>query len=99
MKIYDQEVLYVGDYIFGDILKIKKVRGWRIFLVVLELAQEFFVWIKKKILFERFEDLDMQIGEMYRLVVKNDFVQDVIYIYCVEVIYGNMCQSVYVYRK
>lgn len=41
----------------------------------------------------------MQIGEMYRLVVKNDFVQDVIYIYCVEVIYGNMCQSVYVNRK
>lgn len=99
MKIYDQEVLYVGDYIFGDILKIKKVRGWRTFLVVLELAQEFFVWIKKKILFERFEDLDMQIGEMYRLVVKNDFVQGVIYIYCVEVIYGNMCQSVYVNRK
>lgn len=74
MKIYDQEVLYVGDHIFGDILKTKKVRGWRTFLVVPELAQELFVWTKKKTLFERLEDLDMQIGEMYRSVVKNDFV-------------------------
>lgn len=66
MKIYDQEVLYVGDHIFGDILKTKKVRGWRTFLVVPELAQELLVWTKKKTLFERLEDLDMQIGEMYR---------------------------------
>ncbi|XP_062570936.1 cytosolic purine 5'-nucleotidase-like isoform X2 [Saccostrea cucullata] len=66
MKIYDQEVLYVGDHIFGDILKTKKVRGWRTFLVVPELAQELLVWTKKKALFEQLEDLDMQIGEMYR---------------------------------
>lgn len=73
MKIYDQEVLYVGDHIFGDILKTKKVRGWRTFLVVPELAQELLVWTKKKTLFERLEDLDMQIGEMYRSVVTNEF--------------------------
>ena len=66
MKIYDQEVLYVGDHIFGDILKTKKVRGWRTFLVVPELAQELLVWTKKKTLFEKLEDLDVQIGEMYR---------------------------------
>ncbi|XP_048748152.2 cytosolic purine 5'-nucleotidase-like isoform X2 [Ostrea edulis] len=66
MKIYDQEVLYVGDHIFGDILKTKKVRGWRTFLVVPELAQELLVWTKKKTLFEKLEDLDVQIGELYR---------------------------------
>lgn len=34
-----KDVLYVGDHIFGDILKSKKIRGWRTFLVVPELVQ------------------------------------------------------------
>uniref|UniRef100_A0A0A9WK05 Cytosolic purine 5'-nucleotidase n=1 Tax=Lygus hesperus TaxID=30085 RepID=A0A0A9WK05_LYGHE len=29
-----KDVLYVGDHIFGDILKSKKIRGWRTFLIV-----------------------------------------------------------------
>ncbi|WAR22094.1 5NTC-like protein [Mya arenaria] len=40
MGSYDKEVLYIGDHIFGDILKSKKLKGWRTFLVVPELAQE-----------------------------------------------------------
>lgn len=34
------EVLYVGDHIYGDILKSKKTLGWRTMLVVPELESE-----------------------------------------------------------
>ena len=34
------QVLYVGDHIFGDILRSKKTLGWRTMLVVPELAHE-----------------------------------------------------------
>ena len=36
-----RDVLYVGDHIFGDVLKSKKLRGWRTFLIVPELNDEF----------------------------------------------------------
>ena len=68
MGSYNKEVLYVGDHIFGDILKSKKVRGWRTFLVIPELSQELMVWTDKKQLFSTLEDLDYQIGELYRWV-------------------------------
>ena len=35
-----RDVLYVGDHIFGDVLKSKKLRGWRTFLIVPELDEE-----------------------------------------------------------
>ena len=35
-----KDVLYVGDHIFGDVVKSKKVRGWRTFLIVPELNDE-----------------------------------------------------------
>lgn len=34
------QVLYVGDHIYGDILRSKKVLGWRTMLVVPELERE-----------------------------------------------------------
>ncbi|KAF7817577.1 5'-nucleotidase domain-containing protein 4-like isoform X1 [Senna tora] len=34
------QVLYIGDHIYGDILRSKKVLGWRTMLVVPELEQE-----------------------------------------------------------
>ncbi|KAL5211127.1 hypothetical protein ABZP36_006750 [Zizania latifolia] len=34
------QVLYVGDHIYGDILRSKKVLGWRTMLVIPELEQE-----------------------------------------------------------
>uniref|UniRef100_A0A8C5QXY3 Cytosolic purine 5'-nucleotidase n=1 Tax=Leptobrachium leishanense TaxID=445787 RepID=A0A8C5QXY3_9ANUR len=43
-----KEILYIGDHIFGDILKSKKRQGWRTFLVIPELAQELHVWTDKK---------------------------------------------------
>ncbi len=42
-----KDILYIGDHIFGDILKSKKRQGWRTFLVIPELAQELYVWTDK----------------------------------------------------
>lgn len=39
-----KDIVYIGDHIFGDILKSKKRQGWRTFLVIPELAQELHVW-------------------------------------------------------
>ncbi|XP_071506591.1 cytosolic purine 5'-nucleotidase-like [Diadema antillarum] len=60
------DVLYIGDHIFGDILKSKKERGWRTFLVVPEVAQELSVWTEKRTLFEKLEDLDVALAEEYK---------------------------------
>ncbi|MBL4689480.1 MAG: HAD-IG family 5'-nucleotidase [Nannocystaceae bacterium] len=37
---YGDEVLYIGDHIYGDIVRSKKSSGWRTALVVQELHQE-----------------------------------------------------------
>ena len=47
---FQRDVLYVGDHIFGDVLKSKKLRGWRTFLIVPELNDEFQVDTMKRIL-------------------------------------------------
>uniref|UniRef100_A0A4W4GD63 5'-nucleotidase, cytosolic II, like 1 n=1 Tax=Electrophorus electricus TaxID=8005 RepID=A0A4W4GD63_ELEEL len=44
LDVKGKEILYVGDHIFGDILKSKKRQGWKTFLVVPELANELRVW-------------------------------------------------------
>ncbi|XP_018917824.2 cytosolic purine 5'-nucleotidase isoform X5 [Bemisia tabaci] len=61
-----KDVLYVGDHIFGDILKSKKIRGWRTFLIVPELVQELHVWTDKCQLFAELQALDVMLGEMYK---------------------------------
>lgn len=48
LDIKGKEILYVGDHIFGDILKSKKRQGWKTFLVVPELTKELQVWNEKK---------------------------------------------------
>ena len=42
-----REVIYVGDHIFGDILRSKKENGWKTFLVVPELAKELSILSKE----------------------------------------------------
>ncbi|XP_039624557.1 cytosolic purine 5'-nucleotidase-like isoform X3 [Polypterus senegalus] len=42
-----KDILYVGDHIFGDILKSKKRQGWKTCLIVPELAKELQVWAEK----------------------------------------------------
>ncbi|XP_026683239.1 cytosolic purine 5'-nucleotidase-like, partial [Diaphorina citri] len=61
-----KDVLYVGDHIFGDILKSKKIRGWRTFLIIPELVQELHVWTDKCQLFSELQALDVRLGEMYK---------------------------------
>ncbi|VDP92451.1 unnamed protein product [Echinostoma caproni] len=63
-----KDVLYVGDHIFGDILKSKKTVGWRTYLVIPELANEIYVWKKKKALFDQLQDLDNSLENSYRYV-------------------------------
>ena len=63
-----KDVLYIGDHIFGDILKSKKIRGWRTFLIVPELVQELHVWTDKCQLFAELQNLDIMLGEMYKYV-------------------------------
>ena len=36
----NSEILYVGDHIYGDILKSKKTLGWRTMLIVPEMEHE-----------------------------------------------------------
>jgi hypothetical protein len=43
------EVLYVGDHIYGDILRSKKSLGWRTMLVVPELENELALQSKHKV--------------------------------------------------
>lgn len=64
-----KDVLYVGDHIFGDILKCKKIRGWRTFLVVPELDQELHVWTDKCHLFDEVQKLDVMLGDLYKCVL------------------------------
>uniref|UniRef100_H2UJU5 5'-nucleotidase, cytosolic IIb n=1 Tax=Takifugu rubripes TaxID=31033 RepID=H2UJU5_TAKRU len=54
-----KDIVYIGDHIFGDILKSKKRQGWRTFLVIPELAQELHVWTDKSSLFEELQGLDI----------------------------------------
>uniref|UniRef100_A0A182IWU1 Uncharacterized protein n=1 Tax=Anopheles atroparvus TaxID=41427 RepID=A0A182IWU1_ANOAO len=61
-----KDVLYIGDHIFGDILKCKKIRGWRTFLIVPELVQELHVWTDKCQLFAELQQLDVRLGDLYK---------------------------------
>lgn len=61
-----KDVLYVGDHIFGDILKSKKTRGWRTFLVIRELENELHVWSRKRDLFTNLEKLDVALSNLYK---------------------------------
>lgn len=61
-----KDVLYIGDHIYGDILKSKKTRGWRTFLIVPELQHEVQIWTTKSELFQRIQDLEVQLGDTYR---------------------------------
>lgn len=61
-----KDVLYVGDHIFGDILKSKKIRGWRTFLIVPELIQELHVWTDKCQLFTELQRFDCMLSDVYK---------------------------------
>ncbi|XP_062269048.1 5'-nucleotidase, cytosolic II, like 1 [Platichthys flesus] len=66
LDVKGKDILYVGDHIFGDILKSKKCQGWKTFLVVPELSKELQVWEEKKNLFEELKRLDVFLAEFYK---------------------------------
>ncbi|XP_035464246.2 5'-nucleotidase, cytosolic II, like 1 isoform X4 [Scophthalmus maximus] len=66
LDVKGKDILYVGDHIFGDILKSKKRQGWKTFLVVPELTKELHVWEEKKNLFEELKHLNVFLAEHYK---------------------------------
>ncbi|XP_034564859.1 5'-nucleotidase, cytosolic II, like 1 [Notolabrus celidotus] len=66
LAVKGKDILYVGDHIFGDILKSKKRQGWKTFLVVPELEKELKVWEEKKQVFEELKHLDLILAEIYK---------------------------------
>lgn len=58
------QVLYVGDHIYGDILRSKKSLGWRTMLVVPELVREIHVLKSTMDLRKDFHDLRHQIQSL-----------------------------------
>ncbi|MEQ2157942.1 Cytosolic purine 5'-nucleotidase, partial [Goodea atripinnis] len=66
LDVRGKDILYVGDHIFGDILKSKKRQGWKTFLVVPDLIKELQVWEERKNLFEELKRLDLFLAELYR---------------------------------
>nr|XP_022340789.1 cytosolic purine 5'-nucleotidase-like [Crassostrea virginica] len=61
-----KDLLYVGDHIFGDILRSKKQRGWRTFLVVPELSTEVHVWTDQTELFNKIKTLEQTLSHIYK---------------------------------
>ncbi|XP_058864353.1 cytosolic purine 5'-nucleotidase-like isoform X4 [Acipenser ruthenus] len=66
LRVKGKDILYVGDHIFGDILKSKKRQGWKTYLVVPELAKELQVWTEKSYLFDELKSLDIFLAELYK---------------------------------
>jgi len=60
-----RDVLYCGDHIYGDILKSKKIRGWRTFLVVPEMTHELYVWSARHDLQQRLQALEARLNDAY----------------------------------
>lgn len=85
-----RDVLYVGDHIFGDVLKSKKLRGWRTFLIVPELNDEFQVWTSKQELFTRLQRYDQELSELYRNMDSSDMARP-----NVEAIKGNIQETIH----
>ena len=59
MGIYGEEILYVGDHIYGDILRSKKTSLWRTALVVEELEEEIQTTLKHHVDVERLEAIEV----------------------------------------
>ncbi|KAI6241714.1 5' nucleotidase family [Aphelenchoides fujianensis] len=66
VKCRGKDVLYIGDHIFGDVLRSKKARGWKTMLVVPELNHELTVWTERRSLFEKLSELDSALAAIYK---------------------------------
>nr|CAD2191672.1 unnamed protein product [Meloidogyne enterolobii] len=66
VKAKGRDVLYIGDHIFGDVLRSKKTRGWKTFLIVPELNRELVVWTGKRDLFDQLRELEAKMADLYK---------------------------------
>ncbi|EPY82039.1 5-nucleotidase domain-containing protein 4 [Camelus ferus] len=66
LGVRGKDILYIGDHIFGDILKSKKRQGWRTCLVVPELSRELGIWAREKDQMEELKRLDIHLADLYQ---------------------------------
>uniref|UniRef100_G3SN88 5'-nucleotidase domain containing 4 n=1 Tax=Loxodonta africana TaxID=9785 RepID=G3SN88_LOXAF len=66
LEVRGKDILYIGDHIFGDILKSKKRQGWRTCLVVPELSRELGIWVQEKEQLELLQRLDMCLADLHQ---------------------------------
>ncbi|MCA9692783.1 MAG: HAD-IG family 5'-nucleotidase [Myxococcales bacterium] len=57
LGVYADQVLYVGDHIYGDIVRSKKSSGWRTALVVEDLEHDLAVQAERRYTLEEIENL------------------------------------------
>jgi 5'-nucleotidase len=60
------EVLYIGDHIYADIIKSKKTHAWRNMLIIPELQHELQVWKKNKKLYDHLLNLQFMKDEVFK---------------------------------
>lgn len=65
---FADEVLYVGDHIYGDIVRSKKSSGWRTALIVQELEQELSVRKSRGMTLKEIENLHLLRAEIAEAV-------------------------------
>lgn len=53
-----KDILYVGDHLFADVLKPKKLHGWRTCLIVPEVAQEASFWQTRRAEYDQLQQLN-----------------------------------------
>ncbi|XP_017196431.2 5'-nucleotidase domain-containing protein 4 isoform X1 [Oryctolagus cuniculus] len=66
LGVRGKDILYIGDHIFGDIVKSKKRQGWRTCLVVPELSRELGIWAWEKEREEELKRLDTRLADLYQ---------------------------------
>ncbi|XP_072807686.1 5'-nucleotidase domain-containing protein 4 [Vicugna pacos] len=66
LGVRGKDILYIGDHIFGDILKSKKRQGWRTCLVVPELSRELGIWAREKERMEELKRMDVHLADLYQ---------------------------------
>ncbi len=57
LGLHQDQVLYIGDHIYGDVVRLKKECGWRTALVVEELAHEVSALAKAKKIDQQIDNL------------------------------------------
>eukprot|EP00730_Choanoeca_flexa_P008485 TRINITY_DN12495_c0_g3_i2.p1 TRINITY_DN12495_c0_g3~~TRINITY_DN12495_c0_g3_i2.p1 ORF type:complete len:531 (+),score=128.92 TRINITY_DN12495_c0_g3_i2:70-1662(+) len=61
-----KNILYFGDHIYGDVLKSKKLSGWRTFLIVPEMRHEIESLKKATEHYEHLRNAEFMLAEVYR---------------------------------